>query len=162
VGIDSSAQAVKMAGANCIRETLANIELKCCSFTDLAADKFDVVYISNLYQLLKPNERQELQRTIQKVLQPNGLVFLSTLSVNDPEHYGKGTPAVDDKDSFVDEKYLHFCTRLELKHDFNFLDIIELYECWYEEPHASGQSHHHVSWILVGVGKPSVIAESSH
>jgi ubiquinone/menaquinone biosynthesis C-methylase UbiE len=150
LGIDNSPKAIEMARVIFFKEPPENVEFNCCSFSELTAKEFDLVFISNLYQLLKPNERKELRETIRRILKPSGLAFLSTLSVNDPEHYGKGILAADDHNSFVDEKYLHFCTRLELEQDFSFLDIAELYEHKYEEPRANGQCHHHISWMLAG------------
>ena len=150
LGIDNSPKAIEMALTICSKEPQLNIRFNCCSFTELMSKEFDVVFMSNLYQLLKPHERAELRDAIRRVLQPSGLVFLSTLSVNDPEHHGKGTPVANDKNSFVDEKYLHFCTRPELEQDFSFLNIAELHEHRYEESRATGQSHHHISWMLAG------------
>jgi hypothetical protein len=51
--------------------------------------------------------------------------------------------------SFINNKYLHFCTKEELEDDFQFLSIKELYEHRYDEPRACGETHHHISWILI-------------
>ena len=83
-------------------------------------------------------------------LKPGGLLFLSTLSVRDPEHYGKGSPVPGEPNSFVDKVYLHLFAREELMHDFGFLEIKELYEHEYAEPRATGEAHHHILWILNG------------
>ena len=85
-----------------------------------------------------------------KVIKPNGLLFLSTLSISDPEHYGKGVPVSDEANSFTDKVFLHFCTINDLKKDFEFLNIRELYEQEYYEHRATGETHHHISWILIG------------
>ena len=100
--------------------------------------------------MLRRSEREELRRTVMKVIKPNGLLFLSTLSISDPEHYGKGVPIPKESNSFQDRVYLHFCTREELVEDFAFLSIRELYEHEYYEPRATGETHHHISWILIG------------
>ena len=81
------------------------------------------------------------------------MLFLSALSTNDPEHFGKGEQVPDDENSFRDEKFLHFCTREELKRDFGFLTIKELYEHEYYEPHSNGETHHHISWLLLGINQ---------
>ena len=110
---------------------------------------FDVVFASNLYQLLRPPERAGLRRALGALLAPAGLLFLSTLSTNDPQHYGEGEPVPGERDSFTRPVYLHFCREEELREDFSFLSVEELREHEYDEPHADGSVHHHVSWILV-------------
>ncbi len=128
-----------------------DVRFQCCDFRELGKGSYDIVYISNLYHLLRRSQREELRIAVMKVIKPTGLLFLSTLSISDPEHYRKGVPVSDEPNSFVDKVFLHFCTRTELEHDFNFLNIRELYEHEYYEPRAAGETHHHISWILVGV-----------
>lgn len=111
--------------------------------------KYDVVFVSNLYQILQRKQRKELRKKIANILKPEGLLFLNTLSLNDPEEYGKGEPCPDEHHSFINNKYLHFCTQEELKEDFQFLSIKELYEHEYDEPRAQGETHHHISWMLI-------------
>ncbi len=149
LGIDTSQKAIDIAleastshkGAAAFRR---------CDFRQLKGDKYDVVFVSNLYQLLRKDERTELRDAAQRSLKPGGLLFLSTLSVNDPEHYGKGAPVPDEPNSFQDKKYLHLCTREELLDDFAFMHIDKLYEHDYNEPRVTGETHHHISWILIG------------
>jgi cyclopropane fatty-acyl-phospholipid synthase-like methyltransferase len=148
LGVDISEKAIALAKRNC-RDS--RINFRCCGFTELEeSKKYDVVFLSNFYQLLKKDERAELRRTIDKVLKPNGLLFLSTLSTRDPEHSGKGTPVPGEINSFVDNVYLHLCERSELEEDFSFFKIKELSEHEYFEPRVTGETHHHISWILVG------------
>jgi len=148
LGIDNSKKSIDMAKK--VVTSRKNVNFQCCNFTELCKDSYDVVFISNLYQLLRRSEREELRRTVMKVIKPNGLLFLSTLSISDPEHYGKGVPIPKESNSFQDRVYLHFCTREELVEDFAFLSIRELYEHEYYEPRATGETHHHISWILIG------------
>ena len=54
------------------------------------------------------------------------------------------------KVSNIDKVYLHFCTRNELGNEFYFLEIKELCEHEYYEPHFTGEVHHHISWIQIG------------
>jgi hypothetical protein len=117
-----------------------------------------------LYQLLRDSERKGLRKAVMGALKPNGLLFLSTLSVRDPEHYGKGTPVPEEANSFEDRIYLHFCTREELVGNFAFLNVQELYEHKYHEPHATGEIHHHISWILIGkhMGTSHNMAQKAH
>ena len=148
LGIDISEKAIDMAKKAAISRK--NVKFLRSDFTELSKDSYDIIHISNLYQLLRRSQREELRRMVMKVIKPNGLLFLSTLSISDPEHYGKKVPVPDEPNSFVDKVFLHFCTRTELEHDFNFLNIRELYEHEYYEPRAAGETHHHISWILIG------------
>lgn len=150
LGVDISEEAIDIASNAALKSQKEDVKFQCCSFTGLKEGKYDIVFISNLYQLLKKNEREELRKMIMRTLKPNGLLFLSALSVSDPEHYGKGVPVPEEPNSFKDKVYLHFCTEEELTKDFAFLKIKELYEHEYYEPRVTGEIHHHVSWILIG------------
>jgi hypothetical protein len=81
---------------------------------------------------------------------PGGLAFVSTLSVSDPRHYGRGEPVPGEADSFIEHTYLHLCRRDELSADFSFLEIERLDEIAYHEERPGGPGHDHVSWVLVG------------
>jgi hypothetical protein len=147
-----------MANEFISREHSENVRFQCCNFTQLGINRYDILFISNLYQLLRPKERIMLQETVKRTMQPGGLMFLSTLSKNDPEHYGKGITVRDEVNSFIDEKYLHFCQKAELEQDFSFLAIKELQEHEYYEPRATGETHHHISWLMVG-RSPETVAD---
>lgn len=149
-GIDTSERAVEAARNEAAAKRCANIDFQCRDFRERGRKQYDAVFISNLYQLLQREERRQLRDAAAEALKTGGLLFLSTLSVSDPEHYGKGTPVVGETDSFDDGKFLHFCTKRELTIDFSFLDVRELYEQEYDEPRSNGETHHHISWILVG------------
>ena len=152
LGIDLSEKAIEIALNTASEARRENIEFRRCDFADLDTGGYDVVSASNLYQLLRGNERKTLRETVMRTLKPGGLFFLSTLSLNDPEHHGKGDPIPGEANSFSFQQktYLHFCTREELTEDFAFLDIKELYEREYYEPRATGEVHHHISWVLAG------------
>lgn len=123
MGVDISEKAIALVKRD------SRIRFRGCGFTEMEeSKKHDVVFLSNFYQLLKKDERAELRRTIDKVHKPNGLLFLSTLSTRDPEHFGKGTPVPGEINSFVDNVYLHLCERSELAEDFSSFKIKELYE----------------------------------
>jgi hypothetical protein len=53
-------------------------------------------------------------------------------------------------DSFVERRYLHLCRRAELAGEFDFLTLERFEELAYVEERPGGESHHHVSWLLVG------------
>ncbi|MEX2739153.1 MAG: class I SAM-dependent methyltransferase [Candidatus Wukongarchaeota archaeon] len=150
LAIDISEKALDIASNAIPQSQKEDVKFQHCNFTELKKGKYDIVFISNLYQLLKKNERKELRKAVMRTLKPNGLLFLSTLSVKDPEHYGKGTPIPEEPNSFQDRVYLHFCTKEELIEDFAFLKIKKLYEHEYYEPRTKGETHHHISWILIG------------
>jgi SAM-dependent methyltransferase len=150
LGIDTSEKAIDIASTAIPKTQEKDVKFQCCNFTELKEGGYDIVFISNLYQLLRKNERKELRKTVVRTLKPNGLLFLSTLSVRDPEHYGKGIPIPEESNSFQDRVYLHLCTKEELVEDFAFLNVKELYEHKYYEPRVTGEIHHHISWILIG------------
>ena len=149
-GIDNADEAVELA-----RQALAgknlNVNFQCCDFKQLSGKAYDVVFTANLYQLLVSKDRHFLRDTIKRSLKQGGKLFLSTLSVRDPKHFGKGTQVQGEQNSYIDEKFLHFSTKEELEGDFSFLDIIELSEHEYGEPHSNQETHHHISWMLFGI-----------
>jgi hypothetical protein len=107
------------------------------------------VLAAQVYHVLRPGDRRLLRETIARVLAPGGYLFLSTLSVHDPEHHGKGEPVPGEEGSFVDKMYLHLSTGPELEGEFDFLRLLSLEEHEFDEPRADGAVHHHVLWLLV-------------
>ncbi|MCZ7382954.1 MAG: class I SAM-dependent methyltransferase [Candidatus Methanoperedens sp.] len=150
LGIDTSQKALEILAKSLVGPCVKAVQFRCCNFMDMDNCKYDIVFASNLYQILHRKQREELRKKITNLLKPQGLLFLNNLSVNDPEEYGKGELCPDEPNSFKGEKYLHFCTREELEEDFRFLTIQELYEHKYDEPRVQGKTHHHISWILIG------------
>jgi SAM-dependent methyltransferase len=148
LGVDNSQKAISMAKEALPRELEKKIEFLCYDFSQVA-DKYDVILCSNVYSILKPAERAGLRKIARHCLRSNGLLFLSTFSVNDTQHQKTGVPVEGEKDSFIDEKYIHLCTREELEQDFNFLDISALFERRFIE-RRSTRDHHHVIWLLMG------------
>ena len=76
---------------------------------------------------------------------------MSTLSIGDLQHSGKGIAVRGEQNSFIEPNgngYLHFCTKEELLNDFSFLDVIQLYPLDYQEQRVGG-SHNHISWVLI-------------
>ncbi|MBN2203822.1 MAG: class I SAM-dependent methyltransferase [Thermoleophilia bacterium] len=161
VGVDSSAEAIDLAERR--REELARddetfahgLRFVHARLEELDAGWFDAVVSNGLYHLLEPAEREALTACVRRHLAPRGLLFLGTLSVHDPEHFGKGVVVAGEIDSFVGTVYLHFAGEHELRDAFAFLEVRELYEHEYIEPQTDGSVHHHVSWILVGA-RPAV------
>jgi len=153
LGIDISEKAIEIATRSVMEQNLSNAKFECRDFKSLGVGGYDVVFVSNFYQLLRPAERRSLRETISRILRPSGLLFLSTLSVSDPEHLGKGIPIAGEPNSIDIGKYLHLCTKEELAEDFSFLEIEKLYEHNYLEPRSNGEVHNHISWILVAKGR---------
>jgi cyclopropane fatty-acyl-phospholipid synthase-like methyltransferase len=148
LGVDNSMTAIEMAHESLPKELEKKIEFLCYDFSRVG-DKYDVILCSNVYQILKPDQRTALREIIKRCLQAGGIVFLSTLSVHDTQHFGKGIPVEDETNSFIDGKYIHLCTREELEQDFDFLNISALFERQYIERRTT-QDHQHTSWILLG------------
>ena len=118
-------------------------------FNSVTCGQFDVIFASNLFQVLTPLDRSEFREFVRKNLKPAGILFLGTMSTGDPEHFGKGQPIEGDPNSFKDEKYLHFSDRQELEKEFGFLEITELNEHEFYEPRSDGAVHHHKSWLMM-------------
>jgi cyclopropane fatty-acyl-phospholipid synthase-like methyltransferase len=148
LGLDNSETAIEMARRSLSIDLEKRIELLCYDFSKVG-DKYDVIFVSNLYQLLGTEERARLRETVKRCLKPDGVFFLSTFSVRDPQHFGKGIPVDGETNSFIDARYLHLSTRQELEEDFNFLNISALYEREFHEPRST-RDHDHISWILMG------------
>jgi cyclopropane fatty-acyl-phospholipid synthase-like methyltransferase len=151
LGLDNSDKAIEMARSSITGETEKKIEFLCYEFSQVN-DKYDVILASNLYQLLKPDQRAKLRETVKRCLKMEGVFFLSTFSVRDPQHFGKGTPVENEPNTFFDGHYIHLSDRAELETDFNFLNINALFEREFLEKRSSGD-HNHISWILMGSSK---------
>ncbi|MHB8085851.1 MAG: class I SAM-dependent methyltransferase, partial [Dehalococcoidia bacterium] len=151
LGIDKSPEAVKMAEDGRPPKSQSRIKFEQQDFLSLPVEsKYDVVFTSNIYHLLGPEERGRFRQIIKSILNPQGMLFLSVMSVRDPQHYGKGTPVAGERHSFVDKVYLHLCSEEELREDFGFLMIRELQENPYDEPRSNGETHHHMIWLMSG------------
>lgn len=113
-----------------------------------ACEGFDVVFASNVYHLLPPEPRRAFAAAVVALMRSGGLLFLSTLSPRDPQHYAVGEPVPGEERSWVERCYLHFCTAEELRADFAALEVLDLEERAHEERHADGRVHRHTSWFL--------------
>lgn len=161
VGIDGSPAAIEAARkeqAAALRRSRTarfDAEYLLSDLASLAADPgragpYDVVFSCNVYHLLGPIGRREFSAAAARVIRRGGLLFLSTMSPRDSEHYARGEPVSGEERSWVDKMYLHFCTAEELTKDFSGFEIIDLDERSYEEPRPGAGTHHHTSWFLEG------------
>jgi SAM-dependent methyltransferase len=148
LGVDLSQEAIRMARTAFVQER--GVTFSCCDFAEIGDETYDVVLVSNLYHLLETEERERLAKTIASLLAPRGLLFLGALSTSDRQDYGKGDPIPGEPHSFRGKAYRHFATRGELEEGLGFLTIRELAEHEYHEPHAAGEDHDHVAWIVIG------------
>jgi cyclopropane fatty-acyl-phospholipid synthase-like methyltransferase len=147
LGLDSSEEAISMAAELLPKSLTKRVELLCYDFSHVS-DKYDVIFMANLYHVLPPDNRIKLIETVKRCLKNDGILFMSTLSVHDPQHFGKGTPAANEQNSYTDEIYLHFSSRADLEKEFDFLNITALFERDYRERHDGGE-HHHISWMMM-------------
>jgi 2-polyprenyl-3-methyl-5-hydroxy-6-metoxy-1,4-benzoquinol methylase len=153
VGIDPSPAAITTARAarcrNLAVEYLIADAASCAAQVDHAG-RYDVVFAAHVYPLLGPIGRREFAAALAVLARPGGLLFLSTLSPRDPQHYAVGTPVSGEARSWVHDVYLHFCTAEELSGDFAAFDILDLDERSYDERKPDGRVHRHASWFLEG------------
>lgn len=153
LGLDPSPTAV--AQARKVRSAKLDVEYVAGDLASLANDAgragpFDVVFVCNVYHLLGPIGRREFVAALAAAVRPGGLLFLSTLSPRDPQHYAVGRPVSGEKRSWIEHVYLHFCTAEELERDLAEFEVLDLEERSYDEHLADGRVHHHASWFLEG------------
>lgn len=149
LGVDISREAIDMAKTRAGEAKNGRVRFQCRSYTELRTGKFDVVLCASVYHFLNREAREEFREVVKRSLKPDGLLFLSTLSVNDSEYYGKGTPVKGEVNSFRDDVYVHFSTREELIQDFDFVNVVELYEHDDYDPRVKGPTNY-IPWIMIG------------
>lgn len=150
LGIDASVAAIASAEEAAGDLGHGSARFEAGDFGEVTESGFDVVFASNLYQLLRAADRTRFREMLPCWLAPGGVLLLSTMSVSDPQEYGHGEPVPGEEHSFEGAKFLHFCTREELERDFSAFEIGVLRELAYDEPRAEGDVHHHISWLLAG------------
>jgi SAM-dependent methyltransferase len=154
LGLDPSPAAI--AAARKARSAGLEVEFMAGDLGSLASDPdhagpYDVAFVCNVYHLLGPIGRREFAAALAVAVRPGGLLFLSTLSPRDAEHYAVGEPVSGEERSWVDKVYLHFCTAEELERDFaGGFEVLDLEERAYDEPRPDASPHHHTSWFLEG------------
>ena len=151
LGLDPAPAAV--AAARRTRRPDLDVEYLAGDAASLADDaaqagRFDVAFAGNVYHLLSPGGRREFAAALAALVRPGGLLFLSTLSPRDPQHYAVGELVLGEERSWVEHVYLHFCTADELTADFSAFTVLDLEERSYEEHNSGGIVHRHASWFL--------------
>jgi SAM-dependent methyltransferase len=149
LGVDNSEVAVKSARESCPKHLINRIEFLFYDFSALN-DKFDMIFISNLYYLLAQDERKKLRETARRCLKNMGWLFLNTLSSSDPQDSSRETALVSSPGDVPAKNSYHFSTRKELEEDFGFLSIGALFEREFFENQGSLDNQRHVFWLLLG------------
>ncbi len=145
-GIDISSKAIKKAIK--LNSNKDNVKFECMDWKDLDDTQYDIIYMSGVYHFFNLGDRSTFISKIKNILKPNGYFFLSTLSSNDKQYYGKGIPVKNDANSFQSEYFIHFSSKEELLEDFKFLRILDLFE-FYHKNYAK-DTEFHTMWILIG------------
>ncbi|TFF63746.1 MAG: class I SAM-dependent methyltransferase [Promethearchaeota archaeon] len=138
-GIDISQEAIKNALKRAPNKEHITFEQK--DWKNIDDTQYDIIYTSGVYHFFPLAERNAFISKIKRILKPNGIFFLSTLSSNDTQYYGKGEPVEGDPNSFQGEFFLHFSSERELRESFGFLEIIELLE-YYHKNYAQDTDYH--------------------
>jgi 2-polyprenyl-3-methyl-5-hydroxy-6-metoxy-1,4-benzoquinol methylase len=152
VGVDPASEAIELARA--ATPPGAALEFRTCGVEDVSDGPYDVVLVSNVYHVLRPAGRAALRERVAVLVPPGGLLYVSTLAVGDPEHYGAGTPVPGDKGSFEGSTYLHFSTPATLRREFAAFAPLRVYEHAFVEPHADGEAHRHLHVIMIAQRRP--------
>ena len=147
VGIDPSKGAIRKAKSALSGEN--DVQFHTIGFQEFKENnQFDVILVSGVYHFFKKVERELFREKIKRLLKPQGWFFLSTLSTNDQQYYGKGTPVPNDPNSFDSITYLHFASKSEILEEFSFLKIVELDE--YYHKNYPTDTDYHTMWMVVG------------
>ncbi len=145
-GIDISLKAIEKAIQ--LNSGKQEVKFECKDWKDLDDTQYDIIFISGVYHFFNLPERKAFIVKIKKILKPGGYFFLSTLSSNDKQYYGKGVSVKNDHNSFQSEYFIHFCSEDEIRQDFNFLKILKLFE--YFHKNYSKDTEFHTMWLLIG------------
>ena len=145
-GIDISLKAIENAISLNLKKE--NAKFECMDWKDLDDTQYDIIYSSGLYHFFNITNRIAFIFKIKNILKSHGYFFLSTLSSNDKQYFGKGKPVENDPNSFQSEFFLHFCSDDELREDFKFLKIIDLFEFFHKN--YDKDIDYHTMWLLIG------------
>jgi len=151
-GIDISLKAIENAIE--LNSNKDNVTFECMDWKDLDDTQYDIIYISGVYHFFNMADRNTFFLKIKKILKANGIFFLSTLSSNDKQYYGKGVSVKNDPNSFQSEFFIHFCSEEERREDFKFLNIVDLFE--YFHKNYSKDTEYHTMWLLKGKNVNSI------
>ena len=148
LGLDNSKEVIEVARRSLGSDLEKKIELLCYDFSSVS-DKYDVIFVSNLYHLLDKDDMANLRETVKRCLKSDGIVFLSAPSVRAPRSPAKNAIVPGQTSFYPDVRNIHLFTREEMEKDFEFLNISALYE----RENFQSQSVpavNQVSWILIG------------
>ncbi|MFX1397997.1 MAG: class I SAM-dependent methyltransferase [Promethearchaeota archaeon] len=145
-GIDISIKAIE--DAKKLNSTNKKVLIECIDWKDLDDAQYDIIYMSGVYHFFKIEDRSAFISKIVNILNVGGYFFLSTLSSNDKQYFGKGQLVKNDPNSFQSEFFIHFSSEEELREDFKFLKIIDLFEFFHKN--YSNDTEYHTMWMLIG------------
>lgn len=151
-GIDISLKAIENAIE--LNSNKDNVTFECMDWKDLDDTQYDIIYISGVYHFFNMVDKNTFIFKIKKILKSHGFFFLNTLSSNDKQYYGKGVSVKNELNSFQSEFFIHFCSEDELREDFKFLKIVDLFE--YFHKNYSKDTEYHTMWILIGKNVNSI------
>ena len=151
-GIDISLKAIENAISLNLKKE--NVKFECMDWKDLDDTQYDIIYSSGLYHFFNITDRVAFIFKIKNILKNHGYFFLSTLSSNDKQYFGKGKPVESDPNSFQNEFFIHFCSDDELREDFKFLKIIDLFEFFHKN--YDKDIDYHTMWLLIGKKDTSI------
>ncbi len=145
-GIDISSRAIKKAVE--LYSDKDNITFERMDWKELDDTQYDIVYMSGVYHFFNIANRNAFISKLKKILKSPGFFILSTLSSNDMQYYGKGVALKNDPNSFQSEYFLHFSSEDELREDFKFLKIVDLFEFFHKN--YSNDTEYHTMWMMIG------------
>jgi len=145
-GIDISSEAIKKALE--LNSDKDSITFERMNWKDLDDTQYDIVYMSGVYHFFNITDRNAFISKIKIILKSPGVFILSTLSSNDKQYYGKGVAVKNDPNSFQSEYFIHFSSEAELREDFVFLKIVNLFEFFHKN--YSKDTEYHTMWMMVG------------
>jgi cyclopropane fatty-acyl-phospholipid synthase-like methyltransferase len=150
--MDISKKAIEASKKSC--RNLHYFEFLLGDITNITKS-YDIIIVSAVYHFLSKEKRSMLIEKIKQFLNPDGLVFLLTLSTDDKQYYGKGRKIenTEDPDSFISDEgyYLHFSSKKELLTDFNFLRTEKMTEFFGKN--YTNDKEFFTCWILIGKSK---------
>jgi len=155
IGIDTDEEKITQAQRLTKQKKAKNIDFQVADILMFDHEHFDVLFCSGVYHFLRMNERMVFREKVRRLLKPDGLLFLSTLSVGDLYYYRNGRAVSDESNSFLyklsasETVFLHFCTQEEIVEEFSFLSIKDLYEEREYDPVVKGPINY-IPWILIG------------
>ena len=91
-GIDSAPKAIELANSARDSARHKNVSFSCANFLKFPAKRCDILYASNVYQLLQVDERKEFRDKVMKMLKHNGLFSSARTPKTTPSTAARALP----------------------------------------------------------------------